>query len=137
MSFEVAVRGEAIGEWRAKCTMNVHSEWMSIASCGQSGNSFIHLFNILYELQVLWVYTDKGTQALESVQKFACKVCLKRWDMDYESVGTHFFITTSQVFKTDYIQCTISLTALYISLPATLYKIISRIPVVIFLNTNN
>ena len=79
------------------------------------------------------MYTDKGTQALESAQKFACKVCLKRWDMDYESVGTHFFITTSQVFKTNYIQCTISLTALYIFLLATLYKIISRIPVVIFL----
>ena len=45
------------------------------------------------------MYTDKGTQALESAQKFACKVCLKRWDMDYESVGTHFFITTSQVLK--------------------------------------
>ena len=27
----------------------------------------------------------KGNQALESVQKFAGKVCLKRLDMDYES----------------------------------------------------
>ena len=48
----------------------------------------------------------KVIQALESAQKFACKVCLRRWDMEYESMlqqlGTHFFITTLQVIKTNY-----------------------------------
>ena len=36
----------------------------------------------------------KGTQALESVQKFACKVCLKRWDMDYESTLQQLELTS-------------------------------------------
>ena len=36
----------------------------------------------------------KGTQALESVQKFACKVCLKRWDMDYESMLQQLELTS-------------------------------------------
>ena len=39
--------------------------------------------------------TDKGTEALESVQKFACKVCLKRWDMDYESMLQQLELTSS------------------------------------------
>ena len=44
----------------------------------------------------LWdPYTDKGTQDLESVQKFACKVCLKRWDMDYESMLQQLELTSS------------------------------------------
>ena len=50
----------------------------------------------------------KATQALQSVQKFACKVCLKRWDMNYElSMLQQLELTslsqrTSQVFKTNY-----------------------------------
>ena len=30
--------------------------------------------------------TTKGIQSLESVKKFACKVCLKQWDMNYENM---------------------------------------------------
>ena len=41
------------------------------------------------------LYTQKGTQALESLQKFACKVCLKRWDMDYESMLQQLELTSS------------------------------------------
>ena len=47
----------------------------------------------------------KGTQALESVQKFARKVCLKQWDIDYESMLQRLELTslsTSQVFRTNY-----------------------------------
>ena len=36
----------------------------------------------------------KGIHALESVQKFACKVCLKRWDMDYESILQQLELTS-------------------------------------------
>jgi len=34
----------------------------------------------------LYPYTTKGIQSLESVQKFANKVCIKQWDMNYESM---------------------------------------------------
>ena len=37
-----------------------------------------------YACQLWDPYTSKGKQALEAVQKFACKVCLKKWDLDYE-----------------------------------------------------
>ena len=47
-----------------------------------------------YACQLWDPYTDKGTQALESVQKFACKVCLKRWDMDYESMLQQLELTS-------------------------------------------
>ena len=40
-------------------------------------------------------YTDRDTQALESVQKFACKICLKQWDMDYESMSEQLELTFS------------------------------------------
>ena len=85
----------------------------------------------------LWdSFTDKGTQALyiESVQKFGRKVCLKQWDMHYESMFQRLELTslsTSQVFKTNY-NVQYHLTTLYIFPLATLYKIISPIPVVIF-----
>ena len=48
-----------------------------------------------YVCQLWDPYTDKGTQALESVQKFACKVCLKQWDMDYESMLEQLELTLS------------------------------------------
>jgi len=36
----------------------------------------------------LWdLYTSQGIQSLESIQKFACKVCLKQWDLDYKSAN--------------------------------------------------
>ena len=31
-------------------------------------------------------FLNKGMQSLEAVQKFACKVCLKQWDLDYDSM---------------------------------------------------
>ena len=31
-------------------------------------------------------YNKKDIELLESVQKFACKVCLKCWDMDYQNM---------------------------------------------------
>ena len=39
-----------------------------------------------YAYQFWDPYTTKGIQSLESVPKFACKVCLKQWDMNYESM---------------------------------------------------
>ena len=47
-----------------------------------------------YAYQLWDPYTDKGTQALESVQKFACEVRLKRWDMDYESMLQQLELTS-------------------------------------------
>ena len=47
-----------------------------------------------YACQLWDPYTDKGTQALESVQKFACKVCLKQWDIDYESMLQQLELTS-------------------------------------------
>ena len=44
----------------------------------------------------------KGTQALESVQKFACKVCLKRWDMDYKSMLQQLELTSLSRHKMNY-----------------------------------
>ena len=32
------------------------------------------------------IYNKKYIELLESVQKFACKVCLKCWDMDYQNM---------------------------------------------------
>ena len=37
-----------------------------------------------YACQLWDPHSSKGTQALEVVQIFACKVCLKKWDLDYE-----------------------------------------------------
>ena len=35
----------------------------------------------------LWVpYTRSGIDELEKVQKYACKVCLKCWNMDYKDM---------------------------------------------------
>ena len=53
-----------------------------------------------YACQLWDPYTDKGTQALESVQKFACKVCLKQWDMDYESMLEQLELTSSPGWST-------------------------------------
>ena len=39
-----------------------------------------------YASQLLDPYTNKGIQFLESVQKFACKVCLQQWNLDYDSM---------------------------------------------------
>ena len=86
----------------------------------------------------LWdPYTDKGTQALESAQAFACKVCLKQWDMDYENMLEQLELTSlSQRRKF------LKLTTMYNIINGTLYfpigyfvQIISHIPVVILLIT--
>ena len=39
-----------------------------------------------YACQLWAPFTCKGIQSLEAVQKFACKVCLKRWNLDYNSM---------------------------------------------------
>ena len=41
-----------------------------------------------YASQLWGPYTNKGIQSLESVQKFACKVCLQQWNLaiDYDSM---------------------------------------------------
>ena len=39
-----------------------------------------------YACQLWDPYTTEGIHSLESVQKFACKVCLKQWNMDYDSM---------------------------------------------------
>ena len=35
-----------------------------------------------------------SSKALESVQKIACKICLKQWDMDYESMLQQLELTS-------------------------------------------
>ena len=40
----------------------------------------------MYACQLWDPFLNKGMQSLEAVQKFACKVCLKRWDLDYDSI---------------------------------------------------
>ena len=37
-----------------------------------------------YACQLWDPHTQNGVNILESVQKFACKVCLKQWDLDYD-----------------------------------------------------
>ena len=39
-----------------------------------------------YAVQLWDPYIMKDIRMLESVQKFACKVCLKCWDMDYDNM---------------------------------------------------
>ena len=39
-----------------------------------------------YACQLWDPFLNKGMQSLEAVQKFACKVCLKQWDLDYDSM---------------------------------------------------
>ena len=39
-----------------------------------------------YTAQLWDPYNKKDIELLESVQKFACKVCLKCWDMDYQNM---------------------------------------------------
>ena len=39
-----------------------------------------------YACQLWDPFLNKGMQSLETVQKFACKVCLKQWDLDYDSM---------------------------------------------------
>ena len=78
----------------------------------------IYLTCICPLLEYACQYTDKGmhTQALESVQKFACKVCLKRWDMDYESMLQQLELTSlSQRRKF------LKLTTMYNIINGTLY----------------
>ena len=38
-----------------------------------------------YTCQLWDPHTTKGVQSVESVQKFACKVCLKQWDINYKN----------------------------------------------------
>ena len=39
-----------------------------------------------YACQLWDPFTQNGINTLESVQKCACKICLKRWDLDYDSM---------------------------------------------------
>ena len=39
-----------------------------------------------YAAQLWDPHVKRDVQMLESVQKFACKVCLKCWDMDYDNM---------------------------------------------------
>ena len=39
-----------------------------------------------YACQLWDPYTSKNWLSLEAVQKFACKVCLKMWDLDYNTM---------------------------------------------------
>ena len=39
-----------------------------------------------YACQLWNPCTNKGAQLLADVQKFACKVCLKQWNLDYHSM---------------------------------------------------
>ena len=40
----------------------------------------------IYACQLWDPYTSKSWLSLEAVQKFACKVCLKMWDLDYNTM---------------------------------------------------
>ena len=39
-----------------------------------------------YACQLWDPYTTEGIHSLESVQKFSCRVCLKQWNLDYDSM---------------------------------------------------
>jgi len=39
-------------------------------------------------IRPLWdPFTNKVLQSLETIQKFAHKVCLKQWDLDYDAIA--------------------------------------------------
>jgi len=46
-----------------------------------------------FECQLWDPNTTKGIQSLELVQKFACEVCLKQWDMNYENMFEQLDLT--------------------------------------------
>ena len=51
--------------------------------------SIAHAFDLTWSMPAnsIWdPFTNKGLQPLETIQKFACKVCLKQWDLDYDSM---------------------------------------------------
>jgi len=40
-----------------------------------------------YAWQLWDPFTNKGLQSLEAIQKLACKVCLKQWDLEYHTLN--------------------------------------------------
>ena len=48
--------------------------------------SVVYWSTIYMALQYQERHVKRDIQMLESVQKFACKVCLKCWDMDYDNM---------------------------------------------------
>ena len=62
------------------------------------------------------LYTQRHSSTIESVQKFACKVCLKQWDMDYESMLQQLELTSSSQRRKF-----LKLTTLYNIIIGTLY----------------
>ena len=41
---------------------------------------------LMYACQLWDPFSSKCMQSLEAVQKFTCKVCLKQWNLEYESM---------------------------------------------------
>ena len=56
------------------------------ACCAREPSIQTHptLINLSTPLQLWDPYPSKGTQSTGSCTKFACKVCLKKWDPEYE-----------------------------------------------------
>ena len=52
-----------------------------------------------YACQLWDPHPSSSIQQIEAVQKFACKVCLKRWDMDYDSMMEHLNISPLSVHR--------------------------------------
>ena len=79
-----------------------------------------------YACQLWDPFTQNGINTLESVQKLVCKVCLKRWDLDWLNACTAKHSKTNnskEVFETHYIQCIVLQEVIIIFLLAFLYKI--------------
>ena len=47
--------------------------------------SIVH--HLEYACQCWDPFSNKDMRWLEAVQKFACKICLKQWDLDYDNVA--------------------------------------------------
>ena len=73
--------------------MNVVNEWVTGISVLAliHGQTQQHYWTFTLPVCILeWTlwdpYTYKNISMPESVQKFACKVCLKQWELDYDSM---------------------------------------------------
>lgn len=61
----------------------------------------------------LWdPFSNKSIQSLKAVQIFACKVCLKWWDLDYDNMLQLFSLPHLSV-HCEYLQCTLVVTCTF------------------------
>ena len=77
-----------------------------------------------YACQLWDPFLNKGMQSLEAVQKFACEVCLKQWDLDYDSMLQLLNLPRLSVHRKYLKLSTILLVVIWTSLLVSLYKVI-------------